>query len=391
MKVNFTLFFFLLFLTISSSAQSITGIWKGYFVQNSFGLYEDRYRFEVQVEQLANNALSGVTYSYKTTVFYGKAEAKGIYTKKTKNVLLDELKLVDLKIGDKSDPCLMTCYLEYNKMGDLETLTGTYASRNVKDKGDCGNGKVYLERAVTSDFYKEDFLVRRENELKKKKPGIAKNSAPTRPVPKTGMVKPGAEGNLVTNTPRPLRPSRPTATAKKPTVKAASPATKSSLRPKEKNIDIAESPKKIPPPATVTIPKREETTSLPAPPVVKMLPKPEVIKNRNNELVKTIQTAAKDFKIELYDNGEIDGDRISVYDNNKLIVSNKQLTDKPITLTISADENTPVHEFVMVAENLGSIPPNTALMIITAGGRRYELFVTSTEQKNAVVRVEYKP
>ncbi|MEJ7684050.1 MAG: hypothetical protein WKG06_40595 [Segetibacter sp.] len=91
----------------------------------------------------------------------------------------------------------------------------------------------------------------------------------------------------------------------------------------------------------------------------------------------------------MYDNGEIDGDRISVYHNNELIVSNKMLTDKPISFTIHADEDSPTHEFVMVAENLGSIPPNTSLMIITAGDKRYELFVTSTEQKNAVVRIEY--
>ena len=65
------------------------------------------------------------------------------------------------------------------------------------------------------------------------------------------------------------------------------------------------------------------------------------------------------------------------------------LSDKPITFTIKAD-GVPIHEFVMVAENLGTIPPNTSLMVITAGNQRYELFVTSTEQKNAVVRVEYK-
>jgi hypothetical protein len=112
---------------------------------------------------------------------------------------------------------------------------------------------------------------------------------------------------------------------------------------------------------------------------------------RNNELVKTFYTSAKEIKIDLYDNGEIDGDTISVYDNNKLIVSKKRLTDKAITINIKVDEDVPVHEFVMVAENLGSIPPNTALMVITAGTKRYELFVTSTEQKNAMVVVEYKP
>jgi hypothetical protein len=353
MKATITLFCFLIFASVTVNAQNITGIWKGYFVQNSFGIYEDRYKFEVQVEQLPNNALSGVTYSYKTTVFYGKAEAKGIYTKKTNNILINELKLVDLKIGDKSQPCLMTCYLEYDKMGKLETLSGTYASRNVSDKADCGTGKVYLERAITSDFYKEDFLVKRENELKKKLPAKKPLTVPnatakiTSPVKKP-IVKPGAEENLV-NT-----------------------------------------PKRVPVP-TVIIPKKEDPAKSAAPPVAKILPKPQVIRDRKNELAKTIQTSAREFKIELYDNGEIDGDRISVYHNNEIIASNKLLTDKPLTFTIKSDANTSVHEFVMVAENLGSIPPNTALMIITAGTKRYELFVTSTEQKNAVVRVEYKP
>jgi hypothetical protein len=74
-----------------------------------------------------------------------------------------------------------------------------------------------------------------------------------------------------------------------------------------------------------------------------------------------------------------------------LILSRKRLTDRPLSFTIKVDENDTHHEFVMVAENLGSIPPNTALMVITAGTKRYETFVTSTEQKNAVVIIEYKP
>jgi hypothetical protein len=383
MKRNFTLLYFLLFFAITAGGQNVTGIWKGYFVQNSFGIYEDRYRFEVQVAQLPNNALNAVTYSYKTTVFYGKAEAKGIYTTKTKDFLLDELKLVDLKIGDKSSPCLMTCYLEYSKMGGLETLTGTYTSRNLKDKSDCGNGKVYLEKAPTSDFYKEDFLIKRENELKKKdkpsveKPLTSKTSTKVGPSTKRPMIKPGAEENLVTTTPK----SIPKSTSK------ITPQNAPKALPKN-------TPgKSTPPPATIIQPKKEGTITLPPPPPVAkvMPPKPEVIKNRDNLLAKTIQTSAKEFKIDLYDNGEIDGDRISVYHNNELIVSNKMLTDKPISFTIKADENTPVHEFVMVAENLGSIPPNTALMIVTAGGQRHELFLTSTEQKNAVVKIEYSP
>jgi hypothetical protein len=44
----------------------------------------------------------------------------------------------------------------------------------------------------------------------------------------------------------------------------------------------------------------------------------------------------------------------------------------------------------MVAENLGSIPPNTALLIITAGEKRYRLFLSSTEVKSAKVRFVYE-
>ena len=53
-------------------------------------------------------------------------------------------------------------------------------------------------------------------------------------------------------------------------------------------------------------------------------------------------------------------------------------------------ENT-FQEIEMVAENLGRIPPNTALLIVTAGTKRYRLYLTSTEQKSAMVRFIYEP
>jgi hypothetical protein len=136
---------------------------------------------------------------------------------------------------------------------------------------------------------------------------------------------------------------------------------------------------------------RKPREELPNAPEKIVIPRPEVLKRRGNELVKTIYTSAKEIKIQLYDNGEIDGDTISVYHNNELVVSKKMLSDKPITLTVKVDESSPTHEFVMVAENLGTIPPNTASMVITAGSKRYDLFISSTEQKNAMVVIEYKP
>lgn len=356
MRMKFTLLNLFILLSFISNAQDLTGIWRGYFVQNTFGIYEDRYKFEIQIEQTNTNAIKGVTYSYKTTVFYGKADLQGMYTKKSKNLIINETKLFEVKISDESTPCLMTCYLDFDKMGELETLSGTYTSRNLKSMKDCGNGKVYLERVPTSDFYKEDFLVQLENKKKKTPPVVRKSIKPKDPVivrqkPLVAVtpdkkVKPGAEGNL-----------------------------------------IAKEEKKTEP--LVVVPKVEEKV---VKPIEKPLPpKPEVVKKRYNDLVKTIYTSAKEIKIQLYDNGEIDGDTITVYHNNELIVSKRRLTDKPITFTINADEGSWQHEFVMVAENMGSIPPNTALMVITAGEKRYELFITSSDKKNAVVVLEYKP
>jgi hypothetical protein len=43
----------------------------------------------------------------------------------------------------------------------------------------------------------------------------------------------------------------------------------------------------------------------------------------------------------------------------------------------------------MIGENLGTIPPNTALLIVTAGNKRYQLFLASNGKKNAQVRFVY--
>ena len=95
------------------------------------------------------------------------------------------------------------------------------------------------------------------------------------------------------------------------------------------------------------------------------------------------------IRLDFYDNGVVDGDSITVLANNKVIVSNHRLTAKPGTAFIKIDEQTPFQEIEMIAENLGSIVPNTALLIITAGNKRYQLFLSSTEQKSAKVRFVY--
>jgi len=106
--------------------------------------------------------------------------------------------------------------------------------------------------------------------------------------------------------------------------------------------------------------------------------------------IKEIRVDTGIIHLDFYDNGEIDGDTISVLLNNKVLVANQRLALKPISVDVKVDLEHTEQEITMVAENLGSIPPNTALLIVTAGKNRYQLYLTSSGQKNAQVRFIYE-
>jgi hypothetical protein len=117
---------------------------------------------------------------------------------------------------------------------------------------------------------------------------------------------------------------------------------------------------------------------------------PPSLTQRKTELVKEIKVDTGTIKIDFYDNGQIDGDTISVYVNGSPSVSRKMITAKPVSMTIKIDLKRTEQEVIMVGENLGTIPPNTALMIINAGDKRYQLLLTSDDKKNAMVRFIYE-
>lgn len=171
-----------------------------------------------------------------------------------------------------------------------------------------------------------------------------------------------------------------------PVKKSTSTITKTT----EKKVYVKSSPVKKDS-AVITL-KKADTSLLTHVPVKQMSPRqiPNLILTRENPLIKQIETSPGDIVIELYDNGEIDGDTVSVYDNNDLIVSRAGLSHKPVGFRIKVDTLHPYHELIMVANNLGSIPPNTSLMIITANNKRYEVFISSSEQKNAKIVIGLK-
>ena len=110
---------------------------------------------------------------------------------------------------------------------------------------------------------------------------------------------------------------------------------------------------------------------------------------RDNNIIQTIEIDKPEINIELFDNGEIDGDSVTVYFNSYPILSKKQLTDKVTTLNVKALKGRK-NNLVMFAENLGTTPPNTALMRITAGGKVYNITVESDKKKNGTIVFKWK-
>ena len=76
--------------------------------------------------------------------------------------------------------------------------------------------------------------------------------------------------------------------------------------------------------------------------------------------------------------------------NDRLLASSQKLTARSIRLKIALDKSREFNEISMFADNLGSIPPNTALMLVTDGRKRYEIRLTSTLVNNGTVRIRTK-
>ena len=358
----------LLMLTLFGSAlfaQNLTGIWRGYFITEM----GENYKLEFQIKLNKSQTVSGVSYSYLDKRFYGKATMSGNFKKNELLFQIQELKTTEVRSLSGGGTCLMNYKFTYVKSGNEEFLEGTYLGKS-EDRmnpanngvwGDCGGGKVYLRRVITSDFYVEPFL--RDN------PPLVKKTTP--PVNKPTTKPP--TNNTVKKTP--------------PVTKTTTPnkSTNTTKTKQDTNKDVATVPQQ----RTNEIKKEDTPVEAPRTIVPKKLNTPLETRKRQNELVKTLTVTNENITVKLYDNGEIDDDTISVYMDDRLILSNKRLSTAPITINLKMDEENTEHILVMVAENLGRIPPNTSLMIVQDGDKRYEVRITSTEQKNAMVRFRY--
>ncbi len=340
-------FFFFLLIASSASAQNFNGQWKGGFNETSYGfsgLGNNGIDYVLEL-QTQGSKVSGYSYTYfneGSKRYYTICKLTGTIDRANQDIIVTEIERTKFNTPPDFQNCFQTHKLHYVQDSvDVEMLKGTWIPA-PNQTGNCGYGTTLLSRRI----------------VKKLPMGIASAEKPAKKdVPKNRDVT--VRRNEV--------PAKKTPEKKAPVQKPATP---------EKNNDIVKD--------QIATPPTVEKPAITSGPVAGF-------KSRRKDIIKTIPISQETFKIDFYDNGEIDGDSISVFYNGRLVLSHQRLSDKPISLKLSLDDLTGDNVVTMYAENLGTIPPNTALMIVTDGDKRYEVRITSdTEKSGSVVFVHQK-
>jgi hypothetical protein len=133
------------------------------------------------------------------------------------------------------------------------------------------------------------------------------------------------------------------------------------------------------------IKRKEEKTIIPKAETPSTLP----YNQRKEHIQHAVDITADSLILSFYDNGVVDGDSISVYLNDQQIISNTKLTSVATKKTISVSGMDEI-KLVLVADNLGTIPPNTGLLVIRDGDQSYQVNFTADMQTNASIILRRK-
>jgi len=326
---------------------NFNGQWKGDFNENSNipGFDNDNTKY---VLELTTNgfSVSGYSYTYFNVAgnkYYTICRLTGNLNRETNDIIVTEIERIKFNTPPDFGNCFQIHRLHYVKdTGNVEILKGTWIPAPNQGPGCGSGGTTTLSREIVSNL-PIGYLPHKKNTIAKapiKKPEHHKPvSAPKKP--KNEIVK--------------APPAKPKITG----IEKAAPIQ--NISPVNENTESKIS---------------NENTLVPA---------LKGFETRRKDIVQTITISQPTFHLEFYDNGVIDGDSITVFYNGKIVLSHKRLSDKPISMDLTLDKNAKENIVTMYADNLGTIPPNTALMIVTDGGKRYEVRMESDYGKSGSV------
>jgi hypothetical protein len=334
------------------------------------------------------DSLFGTAYYYTSRSNYYRYTVKGVFNERNNTVvwwddqLIEEQKSSARLFSPNSIPLLSEA--DFNcPGGDVMMLDGKASAKNTPDSREM---PLHLDKMRTPIFDDEWDNVIEDYFVGANDPYIIDSVAaiagrkpePIKPI--IAIETPPVISNPPVEKPRPVETEAPKPVINTPTINTE---------------PIAEEPK-IPPPIDTKVETVKGNQPIPAPtPTIsnnypnrlQLITPTDKFVSRIKKFVMEIPIAGDSLELSFYDNAEVDGDSVSLFLNNQLIFEHIRLTDRAYTIKIAAANLNASNELVMVAENLGSIPPNTSLMIAMIAGKRYEARLESTEQSSAMIRL----
>ena len=201
---------------------------------------------------------------------------------------------------------------------------------------------------------------------------IAKQEPPIIKQPDNNSVKPQTDTKSIakTNNPVTTTSAKPITETKKQDIVITKPVAVNNPVPEKKEV------KTEPLVAISVIPQEKK-------PVVDIIAKAATVAGRKSEFSQIVSFKSDSLELSLYDNGEIDGDTVSIYLNGEVIMSKQGLKASAIKKTIYITPGNEDFTLVLFAENLGKYPPNTGLLVVHDGDDVYNLRFSSDFEKNA--------
>ena len=377
-----TLYIFLL-LGTPLFAQKLSGNWVGYFTNKS-GNEEKTYPYEINISDGNNQIINATTITHFSNQFSATATARGVYTQSAGLLNLQETKFEQLRIDGSLQGCLMNNYLTYQNSNGKETLQGTYFAKNAVNGSDCGMGSVYLSR-------NEIKLVRNASRKNDKSPIVQKSNSSNK-ITNNTVVKSKiyikTDSSVINTIPEKSNVnSKLNETTNKDQESNNNLKTSSSDNiTNTSNFNKLLSKTNVGNNASVS-----QNNSVETPEKHQHILMPWVIISRENILIKKIITHSKTVNFDLFDNGTIDNDTITIYDNKSLMIDKNRLSYKATHFEINFSESLKEHEIILVANNLGAVPPNTALLIYKDAKQTEELFINTNFTQNAKLIIQYQP
>jgi hypothetical protein len=373
--------------------QDLTGKWKGYFTP-SRDLDGKIVTYEIVIKENPDHTLTASTYSKISNNFTANALATGMHSENTQLVSITETSLNKKKLVGNFEACLMSNFLNYRVVRGYEILEGSYTATNELSGKDCGGGKVYLEKE--GPIVKEFSIKTAGSKTATVNKIIAKENK-TKPAKQTAVVKQVLTKSNQTNTSKLTNSTKPSTTTKSSSTTKSNATQVSIIQSNATNTSIQTA---ATPTNAVAIALQEntkaaadnETIASPNTSATKSSGQilPWVLVGRENKLVKQVIVNSPSISIDLYDNGTIDNDTIMIFDNKVLLLENKRLSYKATHFNVNFNKDNNRHEIIIVAHNLGTVPPNTALMVVKDGASRQEIYITSTLSVNAMIIFELK-